>query len=503
MKYLLAVSAILFGVISLLVFSGYLQMCLGLIEPMAIPIVLEGTAEYEEIEAQLVGQNVLVPLIGVLCMVFSIVMFSAYHRLNKRKKGIYNYQDISNPFVLYLRSFSDDCLTKKRISLVSDIRSEEEILVDVLSDIAPVYAIGDPKDKKMPNGASRIYVDDEHWKSIVEDLAKRADVVALRLGKTDSFWWEVDMVVKNLPLEKVLFVVPQSKTFSNVANLYKILLDNNIDIRTLDINVDRKLSGSISSFFFFNSNGEPVVRDVKMVRFARLFLSYENILRNALSLFREKYGLAVGKRLSFRLMRFLQVSFILGLLFIAGSKAFSDNVDLKYQMPYELAIESVKNPQFVAKYSSEINGTNLVWSLVESRKGMVALDDDDCRFLFAVETSVVMSMSEDELARIDEAPENMLLMVKKHEPEQYANYVLVLYKAVEHSLKDPKGIMQQIEDYKSSSYYVPQWFGELEYDSVEIGQNDYLRAVYSVMFEHIDDDGFSDLLKFIWCSGMR
>lgn len=91
--------------------------------------------------------------------------------------------------------------------------SEEEVLVSVLSDIAPVYAIGDPKDKKMPLGTSRIYIDDEHWKSTVIDMMNRAVVVVLRLGKTDSFWWKVETAVKNISLDKVMFVVPESKIY--------------------------------------------------------------------------------------------------------------------------------------------------------------------------------------------------------------------------------------------------------------------------------------------------
>ena len=200
-------------------------MIFGLISPTEIPIALEGTLEYFNIKTQLIGQDIGSILLIIVCIILSSFFYYLYRRLNKKKKDTFDKDSISAPFVLYLRSFVDDKTTKKRISIFNDVRTEEEVLVSVLSDIAPVYAIGDPKDKKMPLGASRIYVDDKHWKSTVIDMMNRAVVVVLRLGKTDSFWWEVETAVKNISLDKVMFVVPESKTFSNVATLYKILLN--------------------------------------------------------------------------------------------------------------------------------------------------------------------------------------------------------------------------------------------------------------------------------------
>ena len=333
MKYVFAFLAAIFWLIAFLYTIAYIEMLLGLNTPTEIPIAIEGTIEYFDTESRLIGQDVLTIVFIIVCIVLYSYFFSLNRKFNKKKKDTFDKENIKPPFVLYLRSFIDDKTTKKRISFFNDVRTEEEVLVDVLSDIAPVYAIGDPRDKRMPLGASRIYVDDEHWKSTVIDMMNKAAVVVLRLGKTDSFWWEVETAVKSIPLEKVMFVVPESKTFSNVATLYKILLGHNIDIRHLDVNIEQKSQGSISSFLYFDENGQAVTKDVKTPRFTRIVLSYENILRNSLSGFREKFGLKPSRKRSVRVARILEILVIFSIVFIGTSKLFGDLTSLKYQMP--------------------------------------------------------------------------------------------------------------------------------------------------------------------------
>ena len=69
--------------------------------------------------------------------------------------------DLDDPFVLYLRSFQDDDKTRKSPAPFTSLgRTEEELLVELLFDISPVVAIGNPRDKSLPLGAARIYVDD-------------------------------------------------------------------------------------------------------------------------------------------------------------------------------------------------------------------------------------------------------------------------------------------------------------------------------------------------------
>ncbi|MBR6591806.1 MAG: hypothetical protein IKK81_04180 [Prevotella sp.] len=496
MKYLLVVLAVIFGLISFVYTIGYFEMLFGLITPTAIPIALEGTLEYSDIKMQLIGQDIGSMVLIVISIILSSFFYSLYRRLNKRKKDTFDKDSIKAPFVLYLRSFVDDKTTKKRISFVNDVRTEEEVLVSVLSDVAPVYAIGDPKDKKMPLGASRIYVDDEHWKSTVIDMMNRAVVVVLRLGKTDSFWWEVETAVKNISLEKVMFVVPESKTFSNVVTLYKILLEHNVDIKHLDVSIERKNQGSISSFLYFEADGQAITTEVKTPRFTRLVLSYENILGNALSGFREKYGLKTKRKRTVRWARIIEILLIGYIIFIGASKTYSDLVSLKFQMPYEFVEKCVESPDFVNKYSNEINGTNLTWGIVEARKGTFGLEDEKYKLLFLVEACAIQSMSDDEFSQLQAASRNMLLMIKKYVPDSYDSYVKILSEAAIIAIQHPDEIMKLIQQYKQNIDAMPLWVYDLaNSEDMPKDEYEYMMKYNSIIVEHMDEDEIADVLK--------
>ena len=496
MKYLSAFLAVIFGLIAFVCIMGYFEMLLGIITPTEIPIAIEGTVEYSTIKMQLIGQYIGTIILIIISIILFSCFYSLYRRLNKRKKDTFDKNSIKVPFVLYLRSFIDDKTTRKRINLVNDVRSEEEVLVEVMSDIAPVYAIGNPKDKKMPLGASRIYVDDEHWKSTVTDMMNRAAVVVLRLGKTDSFWWEVETAVKNIPFEKVMFVVPESKTFSNVATLYKILLDHRIDIKNLDINIEKKNQGSISSFLYFDKDGQAVTNEVKTPRFTRLVLSYENILRNTLSGFRENFGLKTKHKHIVRWARLFEILLIVFILFTGSSKLFDDLMSLKYQMPYEFVEKCIETPDFVNKYSDEINGTNLTWGIVEAKKGLFGLEDEKYKLLFLIEARAVQSMSHDEFAQIQTAPKNMLLLIKKYLPESYDSYVELLFEAAITGIKYPEDMDELLQQYKSNIGSMPQWIVDFaNSEDMPEDEYEYMQKYNSIIVEHIDDDDIVDILK--------
>lgn len=498
MKYLSVFLAAILGLIAFVCTIGYFEMLLGLITPTEIPIALEGTLEYFDIKAQLIGQDIGPIILIVVCIILSSYFYSLYRKLNKRKKDTFDKDTIKAPFVLYLRSFMDDKIAKKRISVVNDVRSEEEVLVGVLSDIAPVYAIGDPKDKKMPLGASRIYVDDEHWKSTVIDMMNRSVVVVLRLGKTDSFWWEVETAVKNIPLDKVMFVVPESNTFSNVATLYKILLEHNVDIKNLNVNIGKKRQGSISSFLYFDKNGQAVTNEVKTPRFTRVFLSYENILRNALYGFREKFGLNTKYKLTVRWARILEILLIGYIIFIGVSKTFSDLVSLKYQMPYEFVEKCIENPDFVNKYSNEVNGANLTWGIVEAHKGLFGLEDEKYKQLFLIEARAIQSMEYDEFEQIQTAPEKMLLMIKKYVPDCYKDYVDILSEATILGVQYSNELDELILQYKSNIDSLPLWVLDFA-NSEELSDDEYdfMILYINTMIEHIDDEYIVQYLKIL------
>ncbi len=497
MKYVYATLSVICGTLFVLILSFYIQLSLGFIKPYPIPIVLENTSEYEVVHTQLLGQDIGTPILGIIFFALFAYFNALYRRLNKRKKGTYRYEEISGPFVLYLRSFVDDAKTSKFVSVLTDYRTEEEHLVEVFSDIAPVYAIGDPKDKNMPNGASRIYVSDEQWKSVVEDLAVRAQLVVLRLGKTDSFWWEVEMALAKVPIEKIVFVVPESKTFNSVASLYKILLDHGINIQNLEVNIEKKHTGSISSLLYFDANKTPYTRTLKVVRFTQWIISYENILRQLLGELRRRYGLSEPKGRTIRWARCCQALLLLYFMFIIGAKTFKDYTSLKNQMPYELVKRCVAHPEFVNKYSHEINGTNLRRCVVEANQGMYALSDYDFLLMYRIRARAYMKMSDAEFEQLAAAPQNLLLMVKKYVGEEaYATYVRLQSEAALWSINHPDEVKSLLQCYRQNKENLPQWVIDLGEATLDY-ENDaqFKRAFIDEVQKHLDDAGISDVLK--------
>ncbi len=230
---------------------------------------------------------------GVLFFVLVLIVLCAFfykksHKLQKKNKDV-EVKDVKSPYVLYLRSFSADVVTSDTPYFITGERNEEECLVKILEQIAPVYAIGDPKDEKMPMGATRVYVDDDHWKSTVKELAYKAEAVVLRLGKTNSFWWEVEMVLKDIPLRKLLFAVPEAKSFNEVSMLYKLLIDKGVDIGNQKINVKDVKMGSLSSFLYFDENEKPYTASVESPK-VRMTKAYEEVLQKALVGFFKTYS---------------------------------------------------------------------------------------------------------------------------------------------------------------------------------------------------------------------
>lgn len=502
MRYILIILLVLIGF--LLAVSA--EICLGImpLDEYVVPTTIYNTDEYDLAVAELIGND----FAGLVFFIISLVLFSwllgVYKKITriKRTKSTIKSENVIRPFILYLRSFADEKSTNKRIRRLSDSRTEEEMLIDSFSDIAPVYAIGDPADKKMPYGATRIYVDDAIWKNTVENLSENAEIVILRLGQTNNFWWEVNMALKKVPIEKIVFVIPWSKNFNNVSTLYKILLEHNIDISALNIAVDKKRYGSISSVLFFK-DGTPVSKEIIIPRFTGIFLSYDNLLRNALSSFREKFGFNQKKK--FPLLKYRLLSFILVLIFIVGcgGRFLGHLMELKYQRPYELVEECIKDSDFVSKYGTDINGTNLSWAIIGSVRGKLLLNDEDFIQLLLIEDNALSQASHGESKQLTEEPYNSLLLIKKYTPEYYKDYIRIASKATLAWVKNQESATNALLFYKQNIENLPQWvisffekYGEVDDDNLDI-------LWIEEAMKHIDEPDFSNVMKTLMAQNIN
>lgn len=330
--------------------------------------------EYYEGQGYAFGKNIMVPILIIVFAVITMWLQSFNHRLGRKKKSTLKTEDIQGPFILYLRSFVDDANTQKSTNTLSDITSEEEALVEVLSDIAPVYAIGDPKDEKSPLGASRLYVSDDEWKNTVEYLAQRAQVVVLRLGSTDSFWWEVRMALNKIDKQKILFVIPESDTLDSILVLSNYLHEQNVDMTKVQTSVAKKQFGSISSFIYFDEKGDACSSNFVAYKFTSLVLSYANMLRSSLADFRRRFGL-VTEAPKVRKLRCLQVLIIAYFFIIGAMHMFSDSVTLN--IASKNTIEVLRNDvENVNESLPKDIGMGIIWK-------SMSLDDEYLNMVYS------------------------------------------------------------------------------------------------------------------------
>lgn len=189
---------------------------------------------------------------------------------------------LSRPFILYLRCFDDDQKTSSAVDfLFSSGSTEEEITTEVLSDIAPVVAIGDPRDKKIPKGAARFYVAEDRWKDQVISMLDKAKLVVLRLGETENFWWEVMTSLQKCPKEKLVFLIPQMKNFNMALKLFDSFQKFGITIpENLNLTIDKTPKGTISSLVYF-LDGKLICETMKISRWTAIFISFQNMLKKS------------------------------------------------------------------------------------------------------------------------------------------------------------------------------------------------------------------------------
>ncbi len=115
----------------------------------------------------------------------------------------------SRPPVVYLRSFKDDARAARRIGLASfHVNTEEGEIADLVYDIGPLVAIGQPDEELSYYGAARAYVGEGDWHRRVRQLLKRAPLVILRAGSTSGLWWEVEECAKLVRPERLVVLIP-------------------------------------------------------------------------------------------------------------------------------------------------------------------------------------------------------------------------------------------------------------------------------------------------------
>lgn len=131
-------------------------------------------------------------------------------------------------FVLYLRTFDSDeaqaALQSVTTSHLGDgngiytmllpAGSNEEHLVDAVSPVGPMVAVGIPGESLPHAGAKRMQLPEEDWKQPVRQLLERARLVVIVLGVRPGTMWEVAEAICTIPPQRLVLIAPAHMTDS-------------------------------------------------------------------------------------------------------------------------------------------------------------------------------------------------------------------------------------------------------------------------------------------------
>lgn len=128
------------------------------------------------------------------------VCFLAYNfsRRYEARSGEDVMADDPRPPVIYLRSFVDD----------PKANGAEISLAQIMEDVGPFVAIGEPEEELPPLGASRMYVSTGNWKKVVSGLLNKASLVFLAAGRTPGLGWEISRCRSLLGPARLVVLVP-------------------------------------------------------------------------------------------------------------------------------------------------------------------------------------------------------------------------------------------------------------------------------------------------------
>jgi hypothetical protein len=115
--------------------------------------------------------------------------------------------------VVYLRSFGEDLKGQQGVTTgiaygATGLITEEEQLVESLSSVGPVIAVGEPNERLPALGAARLHFEQEEWRRGVLALLHEASLIVIRPGPfSPGVRWEIQQVLKRAEPERLVLIV--------------------------------------------------------------------------------------------------------------------------------------------------------------------------------------------------------------------------------------------------------------------------------------------------------
>lgn len=399
---------------------------------------LEGTDAYTMYSYELLGgivANVIIAPTLILLCILSYFLFAKLNRFKHRRMK----QNVNEnaPSILYLRSFEDDKTTAKQVdTLLKPGISEEETLVAVLDDIAPVLCVGRPNETYLPDGPVCIIIEDAQWHQRVAELAQKAELVVLRLGTTEGILWELQYCLENLDPQKIVLILPKFKSVSDLNNLLSILNQHGLDIQGLLSMKSGRQKGSIWGILYFNANRQLVCRTMKMSAVERFFIPLEDKMNEALSDISSRFGLTACKK-SYR-FRIAVICAIYGILMtvLILSPYFSFKSIEHGRFPQDLIaagrqIDDIG--QEIDGWSSKDQADYLFYMFLN---GLMYQDENSVLDFYTWETELMSQINVREFELLMESgdtyPTRYLTLAKKYcTDSEYENFIAYMTQCIE------------------------------------------------------------------------
>jgi hypothetical protein len=186
-------------------------------------------------------------------MGFSVPFFSFFRRLTA---PIYSEKVIDKleNFGLYLRSFKDD----EKFGGGGN----EANIIKIFNKIFPVYAVGKPVELISPEGAKRIYIEENNWRKQVARLSSKAKFILLKISNTENFLWECKYCIETVGLDKLIFFGVDNEKSKVIYNSFVSFLKTTFSIKIPDC----EFVGCENFFIYFKGN-KAIRMDYKEKRY--------------------------------------------------------------------------------------------------------------------------------------------------------------------------------------------------------------------------------------------
>lgn len=144
------------------------------------------------------------------------------------------FKEIKKDYALYLRGFATDDYTpllENRAEYVRDLKNygpfvffkkkedpqdlpfSEREFQKALDRYLPLYSVGMTRELESPEGAKRIYLDDETWQDDVSYLIEHAKYIFIRVNSSDNCIWEINKA-QEVASNRVVFIIDNTRVVS-------------------------------------------------------------------------------------------------------------------------------------------------------------------------------------------------------------------------------------------------------------------------------------------------